>query len=353
MILTKIWEKYIFYKTLKTLLLFFSAIFVIVIAVDFSIHGAKIFAHENISFLLIVKYYLNLFFIQLNLFLSLTFMLSCIKVLSDMNIHRELSALLAASISFKKLFRPFFIIAFIICIISYLNLELFYPKALNFKDNFKETYLKKINTKTPSPNVIYLEDSSKLIYQSYNPLNQRLTDVYLIKSFADIWHAKYLYLNKTNAKGALIDHFIREDNLLRKVTSYKSYDFEDIKLNEKTNIFTPLENRSIITLLKQSLSKKICNKEKIELLSNLNYKLATPLLPFLIIIAIFPYLIYFNKNLSIFFICIFSMFGFILYHTLMDSALILAENALFSPFVILWLPNLLTISIFVKRYKKL
>jgi len=351
MILSKIWERKIFFNILKLILFFLIAIFVIVIIIDFSIHSAKLFAHSNTSFLLIIKYYINLVVIQLNLFLCLTFLLSMIKILSDMNIHHELTALRMASLSSKMLSRPFFIVAIILIIISFINLEFFYSNALNFKDNFKEKFFKKTTyNKKQVPNVIYLEDNTRLVYQKNNLSKKEFFDVYYIKSNSDIWHAKYLYINEASIIGKYVDHLIRKDNFFEKTKSYLTYNFKDIKIDKNIFLFIPLENRSISTLFKQSLTKTICLKEKNELLSYLNYKLAMPFVPLLIIISVFPFLITFSKNISIFYICTFSIFSFIIFHTIMDAALILAENSGMSPFIIIWIPILLVLIICGKKY---
>jgi lipopolysaccharide export LptBFGC system permease protein LptF len=353
MILTKIWERKMFFNILQLSTFFLISIFIIIIIIDFSIHGAKLFAHAQISFSLILKYYINLLIIQLNLLLSFTFMLAMIKILSDMNIHHELTALRMAAISAKMLSRPFAIVAIIFTVTSYLNFQYLYSNALNFKDNFKEQFLKKTTYKKKLlPNVIYLEDNTRLVYQKNNISKKELFDVYYIKSNSDIWHAKYLHINKSNAVGKYVDHLIRKNDFFEKDKSYLTYNFKDIKLDKNAFLFIPLENRSIFTLFKQSFSKTICLKEKNELLSYLNYKLAIPLTPILIIISLFPALITFSKNISIFYICAFAILGFVVFHTLMDSALILAENSTISPFIIIWLPIILTLFIFGKKYLK-
>ncbi|NGX34598.1 MAG: hypothetical protein K1060chlam1_00951 [Candidatus Anoxychlamydiales bacterium] len=354
MILSKIWERKLFFNTLKLLLFFLFAIFSVVVVIDFSIHGAKIFAHSKTSITLIIKYYFNLFFIQLNLFLALTFLLATIKILSDMNIHHELTALRMAAISAKKLSRPFFIIAIFISIISYINLQYFYPKSLSFKDNFKETYFKKTKyAKKMQPNVIYLEDGAKLVYQKYDQSQNKLFDVYFIKNSSDIWHAKHLTFNEQEAVGKFVDHLTRKDKIFEKTKSFQTYVFKDIELDENTNMFEPIENRSITNLFKQNSSKNICQKEKNEISSYLNYKLAMPLVSFLIVFAVFPPLITFSKNISIFFICTFAIFGFVIFHTIMDSALILAANAAKAPYIVLWLPVIMISLIFGRRFQKI
>jgi len=354
MILSKIWERKIFFNTIKFILFFLFAIFLIVTVIDFSVHSAKIFTHSKTSISLILKYYFNLFFIQLNLFLSLTFLLAIIKVLSDMNIHHELTALRMAAISAKKLSRPFFIIAIFISIISFVNFQYFYPKSLSFKDNFKEKYLKKTKyTKKMRPNIIYLEDGAKLVYQKYDQLQNKLFDVYFIKNSSDIWHAKYLSFNENEAIGKYVDHLTRKEINFEKIESHQNYTFKDIALHENTNMFEPFENRSITNLIKQNSSKNICLKEKNEILSYLNYKLAMPFVSLIIVLAIFPPLITFSKNISIFFISTLALFGFIFFHTIMDSALILAENAARTPYIILWLPVIVISLIFGRRFQKI
>ena len=355
MILSKIWERKIFFNILKLSFFFLFSIFIVVIFIDLSIHGAKIFSHSNTSLSIILQYYLNLFFIQFNLFLALTFMLALIKILSDMNIHHELTALRMAGISAKMLSRPFIIIAIFFSALSYLNYQYLYPNALNFKDNFKSKFLKKTAyKKTLLPNVIYLEDSTKLVYQKYDLAKKTLFDVYfIVNSNSDIWHAKYLFLDETKAIGKYVDHLIKKDEFFEKENSYQEYVFQDIKLNKNTSLLVPFENRSIVSLYKQCITDMICQKEKNELLSNLNFKLVMPLIPILIVIAIFPFLIAFSKNISIFFITAFAIFGFVLFHTLMDSALILAESSAVSPYIIMWLPVAIISFIITRRYLRI
>ena len=63
MILSKIWEKKIFFNTLKLTLFFLSAIYIVFIIIDFSIHSAKIFSHSETTFLDILRYFTFLFII--------------------------------------------------------------------------------------------------------------------------------------------------------------------------------------------------------------------------------------------------------------------------------------------------
>ena len=349
----KIWEKKIFFNILKLTLLFTLAVFLLLILIDFSIHSFKIISNPNATILSIIKYYINLFMTELNIFLCLNFMLATLKVLSDMNLHHELIALNMGGISFKRISAPFFYIAILISIFSYINLQFFFPSAHEFKNGFKD-YLNRNKTKKIYPNIIYLDDNTKLVYQKYDASKNELFDVFWIKSNSDIWHSKMLSMNKFPITGYWVDHLIRKNNFFEKEKSFDLYKFEDIVFDKnKKNMFAPYDHRSITTLYKQLKSKNLCTKEKAELSAHLNYKFAFPILPILIIFGIFPYMIRFSRTISIFFISAFSLFGFVIYYTLMDSFLILAENSTSYSMLIIWLPALLSFGVFFKKFKKI
>ncbi|OGN60091.1 MAG: hypothetical protein A3F40_02260 [Chlamydiae bacterium RIFCSPHIGHO2_12_FULL_27_8] len=270
-----------------------------------------------------------------------------------MNIHHELTALRMAGISSRLLSRPVLILAILFSCISYINLQFFYPGALNFKNNFKDTYIKKTKYKNLHPNVIYLNDNSKLVFQKFNRNKKKLFDVFFIKNNEDIYHAKYLDLNSSPPIGKFVDFLSRKDSYFEKINSFDEYEFTEINIqNGQYSLFIPYLNRSISMLLSQYKNLSFSKKDKIEILSYLNYKLAMPLLSVLLIIFVFPSLLHFSKNISIFFICAISIFGYIIFHTVMDSALILAENSLFSPYVIIWSPIVLSFYLGIRKYIK-
>jgi lipopolysaccharide export system permease protein len=285
-------------------------------------------------------------------------MLSMIKTLSDMNVHNELVALKTSGVTSFQIFSPFLILSIIFCIVSYVNLEKFYPNALTFKDTFKENHLKlhKKNEKTSLPNVIYLDDSSRLIYQKYNSEKKELFDVFLIKSSSDIWHIKYLNTNFFPIKGKYVDRFIKKDFKFIKENSFDEFTFDDIKfeIDDIKHIFQPHETKPISALFKHKFFKKIpFNKEKAEISTQFYNKLFSPLVFFIIAISIFPSLLRFSRNISIFFIIFFSIFGFVLFYTLVDSASILSENSVLTPLICTSFPFILSFVIFFRRFLKI
>jgi lipopolysaccharide export system permease protein len=353
-----IMQRYIFFKTLKLSIFFLISIFLLFVVIDFSYHGSKLFVSSKGSFFSIFQYYLNNFFVNLKIFLPLTFMLSMIKTLSDMNVHNELIALKTSGVTSFQIFFPFLILAILFSSISYVNLEKFYPNALIFKDTFKEKHLKthNKNKKASLPNVIYLDNSSRLIYQKYNSEKKELFDVFLIKSSSDVWHIKYLDTSIFPMKGKYVDKFIKEKNKFIKKESFDEHIFDDITfdMEEINQIFMPYETKSISALFKHKFYKKIpFNKEKAEISTQFYNKLFSPLIFLIIAISIFPSLLRFSRNISIFFIIFFSIFGFVLFYTLVDSATILSENSVLTPFICTSFPFAITFIIFFRKFLKI
>jgi lipopolysaccharide export system permease protein len=356
MIFSKIWERHILIEILKFCFFFLFCIYMIYVIIDFSTHSARIFTYSKVEIFDIFLYYLNHFIMRFNLFLSLALIFSVIKVLSDMNIHNELTALQMAGISCNKLTRPFFFVSIVFCLFSYANQEYFLTKSLNYIDHFKINHLRRPGSKKePSINTIALKDNSKLIYQSINTKTNELFDTFWIKSTNEIWHIKYLAFDQNKSCARYCDQFIKNDkNQFIKEKSYEKIYLDDLSFNKKIKkkMSVPLENRSISDLFISRINKRYSSeKEKVALITYLNYNLAMPLLPILIVLALSPFCIRFSrKKISIFFICSLSLISFVFFYTTMDAMVILGENRVFFGGFITWLPMILCFIIFGRRF---
>ena len=356
MIFTKIWEKMFFKNALKFIFFFSVAIYIIFFILDFSLHGTRFYSHTNATILDIFIYYYHNFITYLNLFLSLALMLSIIKTIYSANINNELTALQVAGISKYKLATPFFFIAFILTSLSYLNNQMLTPKSAKAIEAFKTTYShSKKRSKASSLRTVLLDDSSKIIYQKYDPTKKKILDVFWIKSIDDIWHIKSLSPLTTPPQGMFVDHFMRnQENKLVMQESFKSYAFFQMNFDKAASAsLEPFEFSPISTLYLQFKNKRYSSsKEKALLLSHLNYKLALPLLPFLIVIALLPFCIRFSRTNHIYMISAVSLFCFIAFFILMDAAIILAENQVGNPFIIIWVPFICSFLFFGKNFIK-
>jgi lipopolysaccharide export system permease protein len=276
-----------------------------------------------------------------------------IKVLSTMNLHRELVAFQMGGLSNSQIVRPFIILGAIFSIMILLSYEYIIPNSLNYIDTFKEKKFNISAEKKPFHiNHILLSDGSKLIYKSHKP-EQQFFDVYWIISLDDIWHIKQLDKSINPPKGHYVDHFLRnEKNELIKKNSYKDYSFP--QLNKKNTVkkqaLPSCENSAISSLFKR---KNIFStqKEKAEILTYFYYKIIISFTPLLVVISLAPFCMHFSRKISFFLISLISLFLFIFYYSFMNGMIILSENQVIFPSTLL-LPFLLPIGYFSIKFFK-
>lgn len=336
----KLWQRHILLRLIRTFFFFLASLLSIYVIIDLSAHGVRFFAKSNMADILL--YYLNTFSTQLDLFLSLTFLLSALKVLVDLNIYRELVALQMAGISKKKLLSPFFLWAFCLGVISYANSQWCIPHAGKYSNDFKASYKAKKKVKTPKLYSTPLEDQSELIYRAFDPIKEELIDVFWVRSPNDIWHMKTLQMS--SLEGQFVHHLVRSENqLLTKQQSLPCKHFSEISWDPNVALhhFIPYESRPLSTLLVQAYGRPadmriVC--------SHLYYKLLTPLIPCLIVIAIGPVVLRYTRKLAVALFFAIGIFGLLSLKTILDGMLILGENqvlpsyvAIFSPIVVVLL----------------
>lgn len=342
-----LWERHIFIKLWKFIILFLIGIFLIFFIIDFSIHSNKLFSSKTLLFKEIFLYYYHNFIFDMNLFCCLSFMLGIIKVIYTMNIKNELLVLQTAGISLYKITRPLFVSAFLLFILSGINFQFLLPKSYMEIENFKNNYTRRERKEKPNPNTILLNDGSKLIYLKLE--KNIMTDVFLIKSFDDIWHMKSLDLNSNEAY--YVDHFIRDEKL-KKIDSFKKYFFPQTSSFQQ--IKNPIEYQSFLSLISKKIHNQyLSKKEKREVTSHIHHKIISSSIFFLIVIALFPYLVRFSKNNNFFMIITFSLFSFFAFYTIVGSCVILSENSLGKSFLILWGPVFLPSIFFIGKFLKI
>lgn len=352
----KIWQRYFFKETLKNQFFFLIGLYLIYVMIDFSTHGTRFFSYDRLEVLKIFLYYWNGLIKYFYLFLPLTFMLATLKVLCDMNFHNELVALQMTGTPIRTLMRPFFLLATLLAFLTLLNFEYFVPSSLTYIENFRIAHSKN-KTKKMKPgkvNVLPLKDHSKLVYQSYDPDKKELFDIFWIRSANDIWHFKTLTLAAPCHATCIEQIKKNEEGLFEKIRTFEEYTFKEIELEEPEPESLPVDHRPITRLFTQYLQKNYSSgKERSMILAHLNFKLAMPLLFFLILFACIPFAVRFSRKMPVFLIFTLSFFGFISFYTIMDSALVLGENQVLSAFRAIWTPFLLGFSLFMRNYSKI
>jgi len=349
-----LWFRYLFSRLAKTFLFLLFCIFSIYVIVDLSVNSVRFFSSGGTTFIEISLYYLRNFAKHLELFFPLSFLLSAMKVLFDLNAYRELVALQMAGLSKKKLLSPFYLFAILLSSVCYINCEWIAPDAQDSANEFRSAHAKKKKKKREHLFTLSLEDETELIYQSFDPSEKQLFDVYWICSADDIWHMKYLKIDPKPPSGRHVDRLTRNEmKQFEKKESFDKRDFPELSWDDDgaaLQRFVPFENRSLSNLYQQARSN---SADKQSLFTHLHYKLALPMLSFLAILAISPFSMRFSRSLPVFLFASLSLFGFIALCTILDGMLILGENKVLPPYIAIWGPLLLSFGLAARPFIKL
>jgi lipopolysaccharide export LptBFGC system permease protein LptF len=287
----KIWQQVLLKETAKTFLFFLFSIFTIYVVVDLSVHGVRFLTHG--SLLDLGAYYLYTFSTLFELFITLTFLLSVIRVLHDLTRHRELIALQMAGLSKKRFSLPLFWMAAFLSVLCFLNHFLLMKESQGIADNFRKSHKKKKVEKLHSFNLM---DDTELVYQRKE--GKELIDLFWVKNAADIWHMKSFSLDSFEGKS--VHHFTRDPEMrLVKSESFPKKLFPELR---------PAQTKEPV--------------QKTELL----YKIVAPLIPFLVLFGMIPLLLRYTRSQPILLITACSLFAFIALKVILDGMVILGEN---------------------------
>jgi lipopolysaccharide export system permease protein len=333
----KIWERHLLGRLFKTLALILAALFCVYVLIDLSIHSVRFLAGKA-GVLKLFLYYLHSFSRHLDLFFSLAFLLTILRVLIDLAQNSELIALHMAGLSKLRLSRPLFMTALCLTLLSYANAQWLAPDSLESIDMFRVEHAKRKKTALREHvNAITLDDGSEIVYQSFDPQEKTVFDVYWIRNKKNLWHIKTLELGQPHLIGHHVDCFQRSSNgQIELVKSHELLPITDLPISESTAMqkFISFENRPLATLFIQSFRK---SADKSAIRAHLHYKLSIALLPLLIALTLPPSLLGFSRTMPIFLIASASLFVLIAFLTLLDGMLILAENKVLPPAFSIWI----------------
>lgn len=355
-----IWQRYVLGSLLKGFLFFLFCFFFLYSLIDFSTHSQDFFIKGSLNFSKLSSFYSYQFIKRLELLLPLSLLISTARTLTTLNASRELVALQASGLSLKKIFRPFFQLAVVCSLLGYCNEEVFIPK---WTASFTET--KHARTKNPLKKtsrkqftVLCLNDSSKLIYQSFDPEKNVFFDVYWITSFNDIWRMKYLNADPKEPIGQFVDHIVRnKEGLLEKKESFDithipslKWDFQ--QLNKKQSSIKYQKISQLAKLMWESKDNRSFHLRS-EIQTYFFRKLAIPLLPFLILIGVLPFCVRYSRIPPVFMIYGPSLLAFVVFFTLMNAMTIIGENRVIPPFIAVFSPLILSLTLTAKRFYKI
>ena len=350
-----IWQRYIFKNLLKGFFFFLFCFFFLYTLIDFSTHSQDFIFSGKIQFSKISSYYTYQFLKRIPLLLPLSLLISSIFMLNSLNTNRELVALQSSGIKLKKILRPFFLLAAFCSLLCYANEEIFMPiSTANFdKTKHPETKNPLKNIKKKQFSILYLNDSSKLVYQRLDKEKNAFFDVYWIRSFQDIWRMKYLNATPENPTGEYVDHIIRnKEGFLEKVESHEKHFFPLLKwdssqLNQKQAAIKhqKISSLALLTLKNEKNSFHFQGEIKTQFL----YKLAMPLLSFILLFGVIPFCVRYSRTPPLFMIYGISIFCFVVFFILMNAMIIIGENQVIPPYAAILSPFFFC---FVVTYQK-
>lgn len=358
--LPSIWEKYFLFQFLRTFLFVLLTFFGLYVLIDYAgIAGS--FAHHKShpGWLEIVRYYLFVFSSKAEILIPLAILIAIIQTLCSLNTHSELVAFMAAGFSLRSLMRPFFFAGLIFVSLMYANEQFLLPAALKKLKWFEDAAKRQRHHHTAAISVknLVLEDESVLIFQNYDTALERFFDVYWIESIDSIYRMKYLSPSTTNPIGYFVDHLVRQGGgELRQIAAYTELALPKLKFNQEllqSTIIDP-DILSISELGKEFLNMdNDANEKESRILSAFYWKLMMPWLCLLAIIAPAPYCVRYSRNLPVFLIFAFSLFGLIAFYTFMDAALVVSKRQVLSPFLAICGSFLFCLALFGWRFKKI
>lgn len=347
----KLWQRTLLKQMLLHFFFVLFCLFSIYVLIDLSFQGVRYMTKGSASGLQVLLYYFYQFTLHFELFAGLSFLLSASKILFDLNAKRELVALQMAGLSSQALLTPLFVFAAVLSCACYSNQQWVAPEAKIASQEFRQAHAKK---KKEHP--LYaqtLEDGSQVIFQRFYKEKKELFDLFWVRSSQDIWYIKELQIGSFPFVGHAVDHFTRDaTQLLQKEESFVWKEFPELSGQIKTSLqpLIPIEHRPLSTLLQQA---KIKSRDQPSIVSHLHYKLALPLLPFLILFAISPVALRFSRTLSPFWTTACSLFALLGYIVFLEGLVILGENQILPAAWAIWSTFGLSLLILLPSFYKM
>lgn len=100
-----IWKRYLFKEFFKVFFLMIFCCYFLFVLIDYSAH-TKTFHQPGIHFLDILIYYLFQFTKRAEMLITASTLIASIKVLTTLNVHGEITALVTNGLSLRRLLSP-------------------------------------------------------------------------------------------------------------------------------------------------------------------------------------------------------------------------------------------------------
>lgn len=350
-----VWERYFLKQFFLVVCVFIFCFYGLYVLIDYANRGS-FYRSLHLGYGELTAYYVALFFQRLDILLPFGILIASIRVLTNLNQHRELIALLASGISMQRLLRPFLLACFACTLLLYINSQWILPKAYNKKHQLEDFHSGTLSKDERTLYQMELKDGSQLIFHRYDPISQKVESAYWIKSLDDIFaFTKLILTSPPQFQG--IEHFKRSNQgILERLQDasldieLKDFEFEEVALEE--SLLIPQE-MAISSLWSKFLhGSRVESDFAIQIQSALVFRMVLPWLCVLVFIGIAPFCVRYQRQIPLFAIYVGGMLGTWIFYLLSNAALVLAENQVISIFWGLLIPFISAAVFLSWRYSK-
>lgn len=329
-----------FVKEILGVLFAFYAIYVLL---DVMNHIKEIVSGKTSLFTWIL-YYFSSFSKRLDILVPFAILIATIRTLHRHQQRGELIAMLASGTSRTSLMLPYIIVCCCCTVFLLANYNFVYPYAISEINQIREADFHEKNDEIDDLVIkqVLLEDSSRIIYRSYNREEKTLQHVFWVQNPIKLFYIKKLSLNKNQPIGHFVDAIERREyGNFEKVASWKEYTFTDLYLNSETlkESSTLPHDRSLWRLSKELIVYSRTNSSLLpEIKATLLYKLTFPLLCLVAFFGPAIRLLRFGRVVPILMIYLVSIAGLFFLNLLFQALFVICKNNLISPIIGLTLP---------------
>lgn len=352
--LTTIWERYILRNLWKMFFLCLFGFYGLYVLINYSSHSSS-FHHYHMSFLDIGSYYLYDFITRVDFLVPFAFLIACTYTLCTLNTTNELTVLLMAGITYRRILLPLFLVALFLMALLYANSEFASPLAAQHYRQYEQIRARDKHSKRNHPHIqqISLIDGSSVIFKDYNSYSKEFEDAYWIRSIDDIYRIKTLQPNEEGALAKEVEHLQRNEEGNLVITERDSVKvLPDMRFSKDSlqDTITDPNGYALSELhKKQENADAVVSEKDAKVLTSYYRKLAIPLACLLALLIPAPLCIRFTRMLPVFFIYATSIFTLVLFFLVMNAASILGERQVVAPALAVWLPVVIFLGVATRR----
>ena len=351
------WQKHFYSVFLKNIIATLITFYGIYVILDVMTHLKEIASGKTALWTWII-YYISAFSKRFDILVPFAILVATIRSLHQFQQRGELIAMLASGTSKVRLMMPCLTVCCGFFMLTLINYDLILPKAVASLryirvSDFDES---SVDEEDPAVRQVLLQDSSRIIYSSYDQNTQEFGTVFWIRKPTEIYYMKRLSIKEAVPVGYFIDKLVRNHkHEFEKTHSFERQSFPKMDF-DKTSLadsVTPPQDQSLTQLTNELIVYSRTHSSRLtEIKANLFYKLTFPLLCLVAFLAPAPQLLRFGRIVPILMIYLVSIAGLFCLNLILQALFVVSKNNLVSPFIAIILPWCALMCWLTKRFIK-